>query len=416
MFAEKGLRLIAGLFIGAYVARYLGPAQYGLLNYSLSLVLLFSVIAYLGMDSIVIRELVRDESKRDKLLGTAFVLKLMAATSIFLVLIAFVEMTATDRVTRSLIYIIGAGIFFETFNVIDFFFQARVASKYVVWSQMAALAFVSVFRVVLIFNEAPLVWFAWATALDFFILAIGMIFFYRHNGYSIFAWKFDRKVARELLTASWPLIFSAMAVTVYLRIDQVMIKWMLGDVATGNYGVAVRLSELWNFIPVAICSSVFPAILNAREISSELYHTRLQRLYDLMVGLSLAIAIPMTFLSDWIVILLFGDAYTSAGEILMLYIWSSVFVFLGVANGKWIISENLQKFRMVTMMTACVINVVLNYVLIKFVGITGAAISTLVSYAFATYFSLLFSARTRPMFLYLSRSFNALRLIKLFRK
>lgn len=412
MFGEKALRLIAGLFIGAYVARYLGPGQYGLLNYALSLVALFAVIAPFGIETIVIRELVRDDTKRDAILGTAFVIRLVGALITVLLLFVFTLFFDQDALTRSMIFIIVCGTCVEIFGVIDYFFQSKVWSKYVVWSQMIALSMVSVFRIILVIQDAPLVWFAWAGVIDLFFVSAGLVLFYSTRSLSIFKWKFDVSIMKLLVRASWPLVFSSFAVTVYMKIDQVMIKWMIGDVATGNYGVAVRLSEMWNFIPIAICGSLFPAILNAKANSEEQYLRRLQRLFDLMVMLSIAIAIPMTFLSDFVVRFLFGDEYTTAGTVLAIYIWSSVFTFLGVANGKWIISENLQLHRMASYMIAAVLNIILNYVLIKSIGIYGPAISTLISYSFAVYFSLLFSRRTRPMFVSGTKAFNPIGVFK----
>jgi O-antigen/teichoic acid export membrane protein len=412
MFAEKGLRLIAGVFIGAYVARYLGPSQYGLLNYVISLVYLVSVFSYVGLETIIVRELVRDESKRDSMLGTAFVLRLTAAVIAYGLLIVINESVDTDRTTKSLVYIIGCSAMIETFGVIDYFFQAKVWAKYIVWSQMTALAGVSIFRIALVLNHAELVWFAWTSVIDLFIVSSGLIFFYINNSFSLFNWRFDKHMARTLLSNSWPLIFSSIAGAISLKIDQVMIKWMMGDGANGNYGVAVRLSEMWNFIPVAICGSLFPAILNAKIASNELYLTRLQRLYDLMVVISLSIAIAMTFLSGFIVHVLFGDAYADSATILTIYIWSSVFLFVGIANGKWVISENLQKFRMVSSIGGALINIVLNLILIKWIGLYGAAFSTLISYMFAYYLSFLFTEKTRPMFISISRSLNLFTLMK----
>jgi O-antigen/teichoic acid export membrane protein len=277
---------------------------------------------------------------------------------------------------------------------------------------MIALSIVSIFRIILVIQDAPLVWFAWSGVIDLFFVSAGLVFFYSKKSFSIFSWKFDAAIMKLFLRAAWPLVLSSFAVTVYMKIDQVMIKWMIGDIATGNYGVAVRLSEMWNFIPIAICGSLFPAILNAKATSEEQYLRRLQRLFDLMVILSVSIAIPMTFLSDFVVRLLFGDEYTSAGTVLAIYIWSSVFTFLGVANGKWIISENLQVHRMVSYMIAAVMNIVLNYILIKAIGIYGPAISTLISYSFAVYFSLLFSKRTRPMFVSGAKAFDPIGIFK----
>lgn len=406
MFVEKALRLIAGLFIGAYVARYLGPGQYGLLNYALSLVTLFSVLAWLGLDAIVVKRLVETGETPNSILGTAFILKFAAASILFLSFILVTGYTNISSGTGDLILIIAAGSLLEIFGVITFLFESRAQSKFVVISQMISLSIVSIFRVYLVWTHAPVFWFAAAYTIDLSIVAIGLVSFYSLKVGSIFRWRFSRQMAMDLLGQSWPLILSAVSVTIYMKIDQIMIKWMLGNEATGNYGVAVRLSELWNFIPIAICGSVFPAILNAKKISEQFYLNRLQWLYDLMVGISVAIAIPMTFLSNFVVTLLFGEAYHNAGGVLSLYIWSAVFTFLGVANGKWIVSENLQIYRMISVAVAAIINVVLNILFIRTMGINGAALATLISYAVAAYFSLLFSNRTRVMFVSCSRSLN----------
>jgi len=154
--------------------------------------------------------------------------------------------------------------------------------------------------------------------------------------------KFKRETAVSLLKDSWPLILSSMVIAIYMKIDQVMIKEMLDAEAVGNYAAAVRLSEAWYFIPMVISSSLFPAIINAKKISEKLYYDRLQKLYNLMVWMAISIALPMTFLSDWIVNLLYGAKYSEAGDVLMIHIWAGVFVFLGVASGKWFVAENLQ--------------------------------------------------------------------------
>lgn len=185
-----------------------------------------------------------------------------------------------------------------------------------------------------------------------------------------------------------------------------MIKWILGNEALGHYGVASRLSDMWNFIPVTLCASVFPAILNAKQKDESLYYMRMQQLYDVMVLISLGVAVPMTFLSGFIVQLLFGAAFAPAADILVLYIWSSVFIFLGVANGKWIISENLQLFRMTMLVLGGLLNIGLNYLLIRQMGLIGAAVAGLASYAFTGYFCFLLTAKTRPVFWSMTRSFN----------
>jgi O-antigen/teichoic acid export membrane protein len=406
MFAEKVLRMISGIFIGVLVARHLQPANYGLLNYALSLVALFTVFSTLGLEAIVIRELVKGERKENEILGTSITLRLVAVVVVIIVLFTFTFLSSTDQLTNNLIYIIAIGSLFEVTGVIDYFFQSHVASRYTVISQVIALVGISIFRVVLVFIDAPLIWFAWTTTIDAALIALGLLFFYHKNGNVMSAWRFTWSSARLLLSDSWPFIFQSLAITVYMKIDQLMVKWMLGNAATGNYGVAVRLSELWNFIPMAVCASVLPAILNARLRNKELYENRVQLLYDLMVAMAICIAIPFTFFGDWIVGIMFGEAYAEAGTLLTLYIWSGVFIFLGIANGKWIISENLQVLRMYSLVVAAIMNIILNYFLIEMIGLHGAALSTLISYSFAYYFSLAIHKKTRPAFVASSRALN----------
>jgi len=380
LFGEKILRMIVGLFVGIWVARYLGPEQFGLFSYAQSFVGLFTVIATLGLDGIVIRELVKDESRRDELIGTAFWMKLFGAFLVLLLLAFAVGFTSNDAQTNSLVFIIASATIFQSFNVVDFYFQAKVMSKYIVYANVISLLISSVVKIALILNEASLVAFAWVILFDSFILAVGYGYFYLKNHLSLKLWKFQKSVAVNLLRDSWPLILSGIVVSIYMKIDQVMIKEILGSEAVGQYAAAVRLSEAWYFIPMVISASLFPAIINAKKVSEELYYQRLQKLYDLMVWMSIVIAIFMTFMSDWIVELLYGGQYDEAGGVLMIHIWAGIFVFLGVASGKWFINENLQMLSFWRTFYGMMINVVLNIFLIPKHGVQGAAIATLLSY------------------------------------
>ena len=399
LFAEKILRLIVGLLVGVWVARYLGPERYGLFSYAQSFVGLFAVIATLGLNNILVRELVKDESRRDILLGTAFCLKLLGAAAVILLLAATVHFTSNDGYTNALVFIVASATVFQSFNVIDLYFQSRVLSRYVVFANTISLALLSLLKIACILLRAPLTAFAFLVLLDTIVLAAGFIFFYRLNKLSVRAWSFDQNTAKSLLKDSWPLILSGMVVAVYMKIDQVMIKEMLDSEAVGQYAAAVRISEAWYFIPMVICSSLFPAILNAKKQSEELYYSRLQRLYDMMVWLAIAVALPMTFLSDDIVRILYGPAYSQAASVLMIHIWAGVFVGLGVASGKWYLTENMQTLAFWRAFWGAVANLLLNILLIPSLEIKGAAIATLVSYAAAGLFFDLFDKRTKFVFI-----------------
>ena len=171
-----------------------------------------------------------------------------------------------------------------------------------------------------------------------------------------------------------------------MRIDQVMIKEIMDTGAVGNYAVAVRLSEVWYFIPMAITSSLFPAIIDAKKISEKLYYERLQKLYALMTWLAIGIALPITFLADDIIRLLFGMQYQDAAGVLVIYVWAGVFVFLGVASSQYLIVENYTRISFFRTAIGAIVNVGLNIILIPKYGINGAAMATLISYFLSTFF------------------------------
>jgi len=398
LFAEKILRMVVGLFVGIWVARYLGPEQFGLFSYAQSFVGLFTAFATLGLDGIVIRELVKDESRRDSLLGTAFRLKLIGVLLVLIALAVAVKLSHQDSLTTLLIFIVASATIFQSFNVIDFYFQSKVLSKYIVYANIVSLLISSLIKIALVLNEAPLLYFAYVVLFDSFVLACGFLSLYRYKKFFISQWRFDAKVALSLLKDSWPLILSGLVISIYMKIDQIMIKEILNAEAVGQYAAAVRLSEAWYFIPMVVASSLFPAIINAKKQSEELYYARLQKLYDLMVWIAIAIALPMTFLSGWVVELLYGNEYDQAGSVLMMHIWGGVFVFLGVASGKWFLSENLQKLSFYRTFYGMIFNVIFNIMLIPKYGIIGAAIATLSGQCIAAYISDLFNKKTRVVF------------------
>jgi len=377
LMGHRILSMIVALFVGVYVARYLGPERFGLLSYAGSFVGLFTALATLGLDGIMVRELVKTPDRRDELLGTAFWLKAGGAILMWIGIAAAIPFTNNDTQTNILIVIIAFGVIFQAFNVIDFNYQAEVKSKFVVYVHLVQLVVSSIAKLVLIWISAPLVWFACVFLLDAVVLAVGMTVMYLKNTGKVWYWKWRWQTAKILLKDSWPLILSGMVISIYMKIDQVMIKEMLGAEQVGHYAAAVRLSEAWYFIPMAITSSVFPAIINAKKQSEALYYQRLQKLYDLMVWLAVAIALPTTFLAPWVIRVLYGEAFLPAAGVLSIHIWAGVFVGLGVACSKWFIVENYIKKNFYRTLFGMIINVVLNLILIPLYGIYGAAVATL---------------------------------------
>lgn len=387
LFAEKILRMFEVLFVGIWVARYLGPESFGLLSYAQAFVFLFASIATLGLDTVVVRELVKDHSKTGSLIGTAFFMKLAGALLAILLILISLNFTSNDNLTNLIVSIIASTSILKAFDVVDFYFQSKVMSRYVVYAKIIALSVSAVLKILLILFQAPLLAFAWVILIDAFILTVGYLYFFFKNIQSLKLKDLilKKEIMTSLMKDSWPLMLSGIIISIYMKIDQVMIKEILGIEAVGQYAAAAKLSEAWYFIPMVLASSLFPAIINAKKHSNELYFSRLQKLYDSMVWLAIAIAIPVTFMSDWLINLLYGAQYSQAGGVLTIHIWTGIFVFLGVAFSSFLTTENWTKKAFYRTLLGAIFNIALNFLLIPSYGIKGAAIATLIGQFTANY-------------------------------
>ena len=404
LFVERIFRMSIGIFIGIWMARYLGVEKFGIFSYAQSFVGLFAAISTLGLDGIVIRELVKEKNEK-VLLGTVFFLKLIGAFATLVFISIAINFTENESITNILIFIIASATIFQSFNVIDMYFQSIVLSKYIAYANIISQTISLLIKATLILYKAPLIAFAYAVLFDSIILAFWYIyFFFKYSKFTFFNFRFNRKIAIFLLKSSWPLILSGIVISIYMKIDQVMIKEMLGNKAVGLYAAAVKLSQAWYFIPMLIASSLYPAIINAKEINEKIYYERLQKLYDFMVWISLVIAISMTFLSNWVVELLYGGQYNEAGNVLKIHIWAGIFVALGVVRGKWIIVENLQKYTPIYLLIGLILNILFNYFYIPKYGIEGAAYATLIAQAGGTLIAPLFIKETRISFKMMMKS------------
>jgi len=401
LFADRILRMGIGLVVGVWVARYLGVEQFGTFNYAAALVALFSTFASLGLPSLIIREITNEPEKKEQILGTTFWLQLSGGIATLLLAITTISILRhDDPVTIGLVSILASVSIFQAFDTIDLWFQSQVNSKYTVLAKNAAFLVITLFKILLINIHAPLLSFAWATLAEAAIGSVGLIYCYKLQGYFISMWKWDFHIAKKLLRESYPLIFSGMAVVIYMKIDQIMLGEMIGSQSVGIYSAATRISEIWYFIPTAIAASIYPAIFSAKKEGDEiLYYRRIQQLLRLLSKIAIIIAVPMSFLSGDVVTILFGSEYSAAGPILAIHIWAAVFVFMGVGTSSWFIAEGLTYLTFHRSLIGAAINIILNFVLIPMYGGIGAAIATVISQAFASFISNAFNLKSRKIFL-----------------
>ena len=351
-------------------------------------------------------DLIKSPEKRDLILGSAILLRIGGAVLLGVGVSVGIQFGENDQQTLLMNGIISVGIMFQSWELVDYYFQSQVQSKYTVWAQTIQLIVVSLCKLALIFWQASLFWFVIVFSIEYVILAILYLIMYiwRVGWFPIR--RCNLKYTQKLLKNSLPLLFSTIAIMIYMKIDQIMLKELVGPASVGIYSAAVKLCEAWYQFPVLVAGSYYPAIIGAKVNNSELYNSYLQKLYSFLVWGAIAIAIPTTLFSDWIIHNLYGNEFAKSVVILQIYAWASVFVFMGVANHKWLLIENCQKYILLTTLLGMVINIVCNIILIPLYGASGAAVASLISFGIGSYGSLLFFPRLRVAFWLATKSFN----------
>lgn len=410
---DKIFNLGVAFFVSVYVARYLGPTDFGILNFAQSVVAFAGVFASFGIRSILVRNLVNStEAERPIVLGTAFSIRLGASLIGVGAIVGLSFFITEDQTTRLVIGILSLTTLFESLEVVKSYFQSKVLAKKIVPVAIIQTITGGLLKVLLVRIAAPLEWFAAVYVIEMMVSAVGLALVYHRAGLQLFRWRFNLNYSKELIKDAWPLLFSGFVIVVYMRIDQIMIKYLLNNHSVGVYAVSVKLTSVWYFVGTIICSSLMPALIQAKKISEQLYHDRQQALYEFMIGIGLGIAVPLTLVAYPLVQWLFGDEYAGASSVLIIQTWSLVFIFLGTAGSNWLIAENLQRHSLTRTLWGAIANVLLNFLLIPLAGIQGAAIATLVSQLVASYLGYGISQETRVVFVMQSRAF----LFSMFRK
>lgn len=402
---ERVLRLGIGLFVIIYMARYLGPKQFGLLSYAIALFSIFSIVATLGLNRILVREIVNHPQERNEILGTAIMLRLLVG-SILIPVIYFVADTfnAGDAITPLLAVIIGFALLFQSLYGVELWFQAEVKSRYAVVAKSVALVITATGKILLVLLGAPLIAFAFAITTEYVLGALMLVIVYKSLGNRIRNWEFRPSLAKNFLTEGWPEILAGLSTIICMRMDQIMIGHMIDAESVGIYTAASQLSEALYFIPVAVVGSTFPAILAAKEQGEHTYYRRLQQLLSGLTIYSYIVAIAVTLMSGWIISLLYGDKFSGAEDVLVIHVWTGIAVGLGIASGSWIMAEKKVILNLYRTVFAAILNIFLNYFLIQSMGITGAAVATLISLVSAFYLFDLVCHQTRKMFLMKTRA------------
>ncbi len=373
-----------GLFINAWLVRYLGPERMGLMSFAQSLVLIAAVASQLGLETILVRDLVRRPGDRDRLLGTSLLLRLGGSVVTLGVAIGAVALLRPgDTEARLLTLVFTLIAFSQTFDVVDFWFQSRADVVPVVFARGAAFAIGVVAKTAVILLRAPLWVVALVLAGEFAVGALALLVAYAARGRTPAEWRWAGAEAAGLLRDSWPLIVNSVAIVISVRVDQMLLTSLRGTYENGIYAAAQRLTEIIYYVPTAVMTAANPILLRSHGRDRAEYARRLQRLFSFLGLLALGIAVLVSLAAAPVVGVLFGSRFAASAPVLALQVWSAPALFLGIAQTNWFIAEERQRGLMVRSLAAAALSVGLNLWLVPALGARGAALSMVLSQALA---------------------------------
>ena len=382
LFTARIAQLVMSFVGGAFVAKTYGPEQYGTLTYGLSAAFLIMLLSNLGLDSVVVRRVSQAETPgaASETILMAFMSKFAVSLCTLILCIAFLRFVVSVEYQLLLIIsIVSFSFVVQSFSVIEMYFQANLKTKIIAFGIIFSSLISLVVKLFLAINTFDIWMISLATLAEFSTTAaVLMFFFFRESG------SYIRKIPplekfKSLLSESLPLLLSILAVSIYMKVDQVMVFNLLGAENAGYYGVATRISEAFFIIPTSICALSLPYLVNLRKVSPEAYSWFFELILFVMNIFALVLIVIIVFFGEQFITVIFGDSYSQSFSILMIQTVSCVFVFLGSGINALYVSEGWGKKIMYRSMFGCVLNVVLNYVCILWFGIIGAALATMVT-------------------------------------
>ena len=377
----KVAQAILALIINMLTARYLGPSNFGLISYAASLVAFVVPIMTLGINNVLVNEIIKHPDKEGETLGTSLVLTFISSLFCIAGVSAFVAVAnpgETDTLIVCTLY--SLLLIAQSMEIVQYWFQAKLMSKYTSLTMLFAYVIVSVYKIILLITGKSVYWFAISNAFDYCIIAIILLIIYRKKGGQKLAFSFP--TAKLLFGQGRYYIVSSLMVTIFAQTDKIMLKMMNSNADVGYYSAAVTIAGMTSFVFVAIIDSMRPLILEKKQTDVVAFEKNTSRLYGIIIYLALAQSVIITLFAPLCVNILYGADYSPAVSALQIVVWYTTFSYLGSVRNVWILAEGKQKYLWIINLSGAIGNIILNFCLIPSLGINGAAIASLVTQFF----------------------------------
>ena len=394
MIIQHMYSMLTSLIIVALIARHLGPSDYGLINYCASVITIFTTLAGLGLENLIVSEIIKNPDREGGYLGTALVMRLASSFISYPLILALIAALNPGNNTLLLVAAFQAlGMVFQSYDVLVYWFRLKLKMKYVSVALICAITVASLLRVLLLVNKATVEWFALAISVQAFVAGLLITaFFLTKKDVRL---KVKSNDAKALLRISYNCIISSMSIVIYMEADKIILENMTDSAHVGIYSAAVLMATCWQFIPNALIDSSRPVILEKRKISYEEYIDQFKLIMGGVNLMSFVFALLMTCLGWVVIYVIYGIEYIGAFIPLIILSWASFIGVSGYTRTIWITGESLYKYEKYYAVSAAILNIVLDIVFIWKFGIVGAAVATLITYVYEVLIVPLFFKETK---------------------
>lgn len=368
----KAFQMVISFVTTMLVARYLGPDKYGTITRTYSYVVIFSAFATLGLNDIVVKELLDKNNDKQEILGTMIILKTIASIISIGLVYLVVTIMGNTPIAKWVAFLQSLSLLFQVFDSFNYFYQSSLLSQKSATINIIAYTCTAIFRIIGLFTSKDIGWFALAVSLDFLVISILLFITYFKDGYKL---KFSKKIIKKLLSKSYNYIFASVMIGIYTKADTIILGEILDDTTVGYYAAATTICNAWPVILQAIIDSASPIIIDLHTKDYEGYKKRLRQLFAAIFYVSVFVGLGILLLSSFAINLIYGPAYAPAASALKIVCWSTIFSYFGVARGIWMQCENKISYEKILYLLGAVSNIILNIILIKTMSINGAALA-----------------------------------------
>ena len=368
-------QMLVSLIVGLLTIRYLGPSNYGLIDYGMAYTNFFYCFCTLGINSVIVKELIANADREGEIMGTALGLRGISSFLSALVIISISSfLDRGDPLAILIVALCSIGVLFQVLELFRYWFQSKLQSKVPAIISLIAYIITAAYRIFLLATGKSVSFFALAYSVDYCLAGVLLFLMYKKYGGQRIS--FSLPYAKELLKISSPFIIPSLMVAIYSQTDRLMLKQMISPAEIGYYSSALSLCTLWCFVLSAIIDSMYPTIMEAFSRSREEFTYKNKLLYAIVIYLSVFVSIFLVLLAKPVILLLYGPEYLPAVGPLRIITWYTAFSYLGVARNAWIVCNNKQRYLKYVYFSGAAANIVFNLILIPRWGASGAALAS----------------------------------------